>query len=153
MQWCASGRLFLSFCDICGAWSTFGGIAAQFNHLSIVLHLATVENTASALPYDSILSTHLGDLARARSEKSSETVDYAQLLSVEQTRFKLQAASHAPNPNQPAKVNDVKDKPKGEPSVPPGPPCSILRRRSHWGRSHARQRFPTNDQSMRRCRR
>ena len=50
--------------DICGAWSSFGGIAAQFNHLSIVLLLATTENIAPALLYDSLLSAHLEELAR-----------------------------------------------------------------------------------------
>ena len=109
---------FIPLRDICGAWSTFGGIAAQFNHLSIVLHLATVENIATALLYDSLLSAHLEELARARAEKSSETVDFAQLLSMEQTRFKLQAVSQASKPGQPVKEKDVKDKPKGKPSVP-----------------------------------
>ena len=109
---------FIPLCDICGAWPTFGGIAAQFNHLSIVLRLATVENIASALLYDSLLSAHLEELARARAEKSSETVDFAQLLSVEQTRFRMQVVSQDAKPIQPAKEVDLKDKPKGKPSAP-----------------------------------
>ena len=109
---------FIPLRDICGAWSTFGGIAAQFNHLSIVLQLATVENIASALLYDSLLSSHLEELARARAEKSTEIVDFAQLLSVEQTRFKLQAVAQAAKPIQPGKDKEPKDQPKGKPSVP-----------------------------------
>ena len=82
------------------------------------MHLDTVENIASSLLYDSLLSAHLEELARARSGKSAETVDFAQLLSVEQTRFKLQAVSQAAKPIQPVKEKGVKDKPKGKPSAP-----------------------------------
>ena len=118
MKWGAAEALFIPRCDICGAWSTFGGIAAQFNHLSIVLHLATVENISSALLYDSLLSAHLEELARARAEKSAEAVDFAQLLSVEQTRFKLQAVAQAAKPTPPVKDPGAKEKGKGKPSVP-----------------------------------
>ena len=101
--WALYRMRFIFTADIRGAWSTFGGIAAQFNHLSIVLHLATVENIPSALLYDSVLSAHLEELDMARAEKSSESVDFAQLLSVEQTRFNLQAVTQAAKPSQPVK--------------------------------------------------
>ena len=117
MKWGAAEALSIPRCDICGAWSTFGGIAAQFNHLSIVLHLATVGNISSALLYDSLLSAHLEELARARAEKSTEAVEFAQLLSVEQTRFKLQAVAQATKPAPPAKEKE-KEKPKDTPRAP-----------------------------------
>ena len=97
---------FIPWGDIRGAWSKFGGIAAQFNHLSIVLHLASVGNIPSALLYDSLLSTHLEELDMARAEKSSESVDFPQLLPVEQTRFKLKAVSQAAKPSQPVKERE-----------------------------------------------
>ena len=94
--------------------------------MSIILHLATTESIAAALLYDSILSAHLEELARARVERSAETVDFAELLSVEQPRFKLQAIAQAVKP---APVNEVqKDKAKlkkeqeneGPSNKPPG---------------------------------
>ena len=94
--------------------------------MSIILHLATTESIAAALLYDSILSAHLEELARARVERSAETVDFAGLLSVEQPRFKLQAIAQAVKP---APANEVqKDKAKtkkeqeneGPSNKPPG---------------------------------
>ena len=76
--------------------------------MSTILHLATTESIAAALLYDSILSAHLEELARARVERSAATVDFAELLSVEQPRFKLQAIAQA---IKPAPANDAqKDK-------------------------------------------
>ena len=99
---------FIFTADICGAWASFGGIAAQLNSVSIILHLATTESIAAALLYDSILSAHLEELARARVERSADTVDFAALLSAEQPRFKLHAIAQAVKPTP---VNDAqKDK-------------------------------------------
>ena len=77
-----------------------------------------MENIASALLYGSLLSSHLEELARARAGKSTEVADFAQMLSVEQTRFKLQAVAQASNPIQPGKEKEQKDPLKGKPSVP-----------------------------------
>ena len=49
----------ISPADIVGAWSSFGGIASQFAHLSIVLLLATTESVATALIYDALLCANL----------------------------------------------------------------------------------------------
>ena len=50
--WLLYQMRFIFSADLCGAWSTFGGLSAQLNHLSIVLHLATTEAIGTALTYD-----------------------------------------------------------------------------------------------------
>ena len=81
-----------------GAWSSFGGIAAQLNHLSIVLHIATTETIGTAVLYDNLLSAHLEELARSRAERVGAAVDLSPLLSNERRRFKIQAATQTANP-------------------------------------------------------
>ena len=91
--------------------------AAQFNNLSIVLHLATTENIATALLYDSLLPAHLEELASARAERSEDVVDFDELLSVGQPRFNLQAVAQAAKAAP--SVDPKKDKlPNDTPSVP-----------------------------------
>ena len=70
-------------------------IAAQFNNRSIALHLATTENIATSVLYDSLLSARLEELARSRAERPTDAVGFAELLSAEQSRFKLQAGPQA----------------------------------------------------------
>ena len=101
---------FISTADVCGAWSSFGGLAAQLNHLSIVLHIATTETIGTALVYDSLLSSHLDELARSRAGRVGDAVDFASLLSNEHHRFKIQAATQTAKP-PPAEKG--KDKGKG----------------------------------------
>ena len=38
--------------DLTGAWSPFGGLEAQMNHIGIVLDLAVTEHAGVALSYD-----------------------------------------------------------------------------------------------------
>ena len=71
---------FLFASDICGARNSFGGIAAQLNHLSIVLHLATTEAVGTALTYDQMLKSHLEELARARVDDTAGDNDFLELL-------------------------------------------------------------------------
>ena len=76
-----------------------------------MLHLATTEAIATALIYDSLLFAHLEELARSRDELNPRIPDFAaefaSLLSKEQPRLKLQAASQtamvAPPPKAPLK--------------------------------------------------
>ena len=86
---------FILTADLCGAWFPFGGIAAQLNNLSILLHLSAVESIAVAWAYDSILSAHLEELARARADRTAGAVDFVDLLSSENHRFKMQAIAQA----------------------------------------------------------
>ena len=58
---------FIFPADLCGDWATIGGLSAQLNHLSIVLHLETTEAIGAALTYDQLLKAHLEELARART--------------------------------------------------------------------------------------
>ena len=104
---------FIFSADLCGAWSTFGGLSAQLNHLSVVLHLATTEAIGTALTYDQLLKAHLEELARSRANRTTGSVDFAQLLSHEQHTFKLQAIHQHVKPELPVK-NKKKEKEKKE---------------------------------------
>lgn len=57
--------------------------------------MGAAENIATSALYDSLLSAHLGELARARDERSIDLVDFDGLLSAEHPRFKFQAFSQA----------------------------------------------------------
>ena len=62
--------------DLADSWGSFGGIQAQFSHLSIALHLAVVETTAFAIAYDQELRIKIQRMARKRDS----TADFAKLL-------------------------------------------------------------------------
>ena len=76
---------------------------AQIDNVFIILHIGTAENIAASLLYDSILSDHLEEMdrEREREERAAAQVDFAELLSAEQTRFDIQpaakAAKHSPS--------------------------------------------------------
>ena len=53
--------------DLCASWLPIGGLATQLNNLSIIAHLAATESIGAAIPYDTLLSSHLEELARARA--------------------------------------------------------------------------------------
>ena len=84
---------FIFAADICGAWLPFGGLSAQLNNFPVLLHLATTENIATPMAYDSLLSAHLAESARARAERTVGAVDFADLLSTERARSQIQAAA------------------------------------------------------------
>ena len=86
---------FICASDLFGAWAEFGGIAAQLNSVSILLHIVTTESIAASLIYDGLISTHLGDLDRPRANKKAGAVDFADLMSNEHSRFKIQAVSQS----------------------------------------------------------
>ena len=70
--------------DLTDSWGSFGGIQAQFSHLSIVLHLAVVETATFAIAYDHELRQKLQRMARKRDS----TADFAKLLSEENEEIK-----------------------------------------------------------------
>ena len=70
--------------DLTDSWGSFGGLQAQFSHLSIVLHLAVVETAAFAIAYDMELRTKIQRMARKRDS----TADFAKLLSEENEEIK-----------------------------------------------------------------
>ena len=124
---------FIFAADICGAWCSFGGIAAQLNHLSIVLHIATTEAVGIALTYDQLLKSHLEELARSRVSEIAGTNDFQELLSNENHRFKLQAIQQHTKPpkaerEQPPRTKKEvsKGKAAGKEKVPSGKPPGWL---------------------------
>ena len=106
--WSLYRRRYIFTADYLSAWPSFGGIAAQFNHLSIALHLATTESVATDWISDSILRAHLAELARSRDAMNPGapyfTEDFDSLLSNEQPRFKLQASAQTAKVSPPPKA-------------------------------------------------
>ena len=51
---------------MCSPWTPIGGIAAQLNHVAVLLSLATLESAGFALRYRELLIRTLADHARAR---------------------------------------------------------------------------------------
>ena len=72
--------------DLSDSWYAFGGLSAQLNRLSVVLHLAVTENANLANRYDRELRFQLQRLARSRGAE----VDSYQLLIEEHTEIKRQ---------------------------------------------------------------
>ena len=68
---------FILTCDLTGAWADFGGVAAQFNHLAIVLGLTASDHAGIAVTYDFLMRHSIQKLAKGRSERT----DYFGLLS------------------------------------------------------------------------
>ena len=58
-------RVILS-AELCSLWTAFGGIAAQFNHIAVLLSLATLESAGFATRYHALSVRTLADCARAR---------------------------------------------------------------------------------------
>ena len=75
---------FILVGDLLGAWSPFGGLSAQLSHLSIVLHLATVENATLAIMYDSEVRAQIQRPSRLRDEGA----DFERLLTEENVEIK-----------------------------------------------------------------
>ena len=78
--WAMYRLRFIITADLCDAWLPFGGLSAQLNNLSTLLHLATVESISVALAHDTILSAHLEELARARDNETAGAVDFTDLF-------------------------------------------------------------------------
>lgn len=64
--WISCRVRFMIAADLCADRPPFGGLADQINNLSIILYLAATESIGVALSYDSPLSAHMEELARAR---------------------------------------------------------------------------------------
>ena len=90
-DWVLYQMRFIFAADLCGDWSSFGGLSAQLNHLSAALHIATTEAVGSAFTYDQPTKSHLGELARARVNDTAGANDISEILPNEHRRFKLHA--------------------------------------------------------------
>ena len=86
---------FLIAADLAGAWSSFGGLAAQLNHLAIVMNISIVESASVALSYDRLVREFLAGRARSRHEIAGPSF-FGDFLSVENPASKLKAVAGNP---------------------------------------------------------
>ena len=105
---------FLVAADLAGAWSAFGGLAAQLNHLSIVMNMSIVDSATVALAYDRLVREFLAERARSRHELNGPSF-FSDFLSVENPALKLKALAEHPRGggaprDQPSKAELQKQK-------------------------------------------
>ena len=65
-MWLRHHMRFIMSAGLCSLWAPFGGIAAQFNHIAVLLSLATLESAGFSLRYHELLIRTLADCARER---------------------------------------------------------------------------------------
>ena len=70
--------------DLTNSWCSFGGLQAQFSHLSIVLHLAVTETASFAIAYDQEIRLKIQRMARKRDS----AVDFGKLSGGENEEIK-----------------------------------------------------------------
>ena len=83
-SWIAYNLRFIMAGDLCGAWDTFGGLAAQLTHLGTVMNLAITENATIAQTYDKKVRTYAHELSKFRQREK----DIIDLLKNEDQRIK-----------------------------------------------------------------
>ena len=66
--WLLYRMRFLIAADLAGAWAGFGGLAAQLNHLAIVMNISITDSVSIALPYGRLVRDFLAERARPRHE-------------------------------------------------------------------------------------
>ena len=77
--WLLHSIRFIFSADLCGAWATFGGLAAQLSGIAVVLAMAVTESAQTAIEYDRKLRNYASEMARERMEG----VNFAELISTE----------------------------------------------------------------------
>ena len=89
-DWVLYNIRFLITGELCGAWRSFGGLAAQLPHVDIVLNIAKTENIPTALSYDRLVRTDIQERARARGERriDAPSTEFVELLKNGNTKFK-----------------------------------------------------------------
>ena len=109
-MWLRRRYRFVIAAEMCHAWTPFGGIAAQLNHIAVLLSLATLENAGFAIRYHDLLVSTLADFARARF-----TSDYHTALSEvhEDTRRAVTRENNAPK-TAPTTATPTQGKGKGQ---------------------------------------
>ena len=102
--------------EMCSLWTPFGGIAAQLNHIAVLLSLATLASAGFAIRYHELLIRTLADHARARLP-----FDYFTALSEvhEDTRRTI-ATDSARASNQPPQKGNKQRSAKGQSPTPKG---------------------------------
>ena len=86
--------------DFSGAWASFGGLAAQLNHLAIAINISVIDTAAIALAYGRMVREFLVERARARREMALGDSYFFDFLSVENAALKLRATAEQPRPSQ-----------------------------------------------------
>ena len=82
--WLLHSTRFIFSADLCGAWATFGGLAAQLSGLAVVLSMAVTESAQTAIEYDRKLRNYASEMARERMEG----VNFSELISTENELIK-----------------------------------------------------------------
>ena len=72
---------------LCDGWAKFGGFSAQLNFLSVILHVAVVENPGTALIYARLAAARVEKLARDRDTRTN----FFELLSFESADLRAKA--------------------------------------------------------------
>ena len=81
-SWTTYNLRFIIAGDLCSAWDTFGGLAAQSTHFGTVLNLAVAENASLAQTYDNKLRAYADELSKFLQKEREIT----KLLSEEDQR-------------------------------------------------------------------
>ena len=94
---------FIMTAEMCSLWTPFGGIAAQLNHIAVLLSLETLESAGFAIRYRELLIRTLADHSRTRLP-----FDYFAALSEvhEDTRRTIATDSARASNQQPQKGNE-----------------------------------------------
>ena len=116
------------------------GLESQFSHLSIALHLATVETMGVAFPYGRLVKAYLAGKALSREELahplpvSAAINKFSRILSTAQPQFLQQALSENPRttaaPKREPKPKKAAKTPKGAPRTTKTPAWASKRKRS-----------------------
>ena len=100
---------FIVSAEMCSLWTPFGGIAAQLNHLTVILTLATPESAGFAIRYHELLIRTLSDHARARLP-----FDYFTALSEIHDDTRRAISTDGARASVPASTNNAQRNPKGQ---------------------------------------
>ena len=101
--------------DLAEAWAGFGGLAAQLNHLAIVMNISIADSAAVALSYGRLVRGFLAERARSRHEMTLGDSFFSDFLSVENPDTKLRATAANPrSAPQPQPKNVTKEQPNAK---------------------------------------
>ena len=95
--WLRYQMRFLIAADLGGGWSAFGGIAAQLDHLSIVMNISITDSAAIALSYGRLAREFLAGKALSRQDVDSAKFR-GDFLDVGNPALKLRASAEHPRP-------------------------------------------------------
>ena len=118
-MWMHHHLRFVFAAEMCNAWTPFGGLATQLNHIAVLLSLATTESAAYAIRYHNLLVATLADYARARFPFDYHTAlsdvheDTRRAILRDNTAPNARSIAPAPNGQLPQKSSKGKQRGKG----------------------------------------